>query len=369
MSDTIDSLVIGAGVVGLAVARSLALAGREVIVIDRNAHIGEETSSRNSEVIHAGIYYPTGSLKAHLCVRGKAQMYAYCARNRIGHRRCGKVIVATQDRQLGQLHALHRQAAANGVTDLEWLGAEDVQALEPAVRAIAGLWSPSTGIIDSHALMLSLQGDLERAGGSVALLSEFRRGTVGQDRIRVNVNSGGEAASIDAATVVNCGGLHASRVARAFDGMDTGLVPATRYARGQYFNLRGPTPFRHLVYPLPEQGGLGVHATLDLAGRTRFGPDVQWIDNIDYTSDPARATGFYEAVRSYWPALPDGSLETGHVGIRPKLAGPGKTAADFMIQGPTDHGVPGLVNLFGIESPGLTAALAIGDAVAALLPR
>jgi L-2-hydroxyglutarate oxidase LhgO len=369
MTDTTDTLIIGAGVIGLAVARALAMAGRDVIVVEKNTGIGEETSSRNSEVIHAGLYYPTGSLKARLCVAGKEALYAYCADRGIPHRRCGKVLVAGSQTQLEQLRAIERQAAINGVTDLEWLDERRVRALEPAVDGVAGLFSPSTGIFDSHALMVALQGDLERHGGMLALKSEFVDGEVDDGRLRVTIDSDGTRSTIVARTLVNCGGLHASRVAGALRGLDPRLVPATRFAKGNYFNLRGPSPFRHLVYPLPEQGGLGVHATLDLAGRTRFGPDVEWSDTLDYRVDVSRAAAFYAAIRRYWPALADGTLEPGHVGIRPKIAGPGEQAADFLIQGPADHGIEGLVNLFGIESPGLTACLAIADHVAGLLER
>jgi L-2-hydroxyglutarate oxidase LhgO len=367
MTDTTDTLVIGAGVIGLAVARALAMAGRDVIVIEKNAHIGEETSSRSSEVIHAGLYYPTGSLKATLCVAGKAALYAYCADKGIPHRRCGKVLVATSQTQLEQLRAVERQAAINGVTDLEWLDERGVHALEPDVEAVAGLFSPSTGILDSHALMVALQGDLERHDGMLALKSAFVDGAVGNRRLRVTIDSDGTRSTILARTLVNCAGLHASRVANALRGLDPRLVPATRFAKGHYFNLRGPSPFRHLVYPLPEQAGLGVHATLDLAGRTRFGPDVEWSDTLDYSINESRAAAFYAAVRRYWPALADDTLEPGHVGVRPKITGPGEKSADFLIQGPDDHGIEGLVNLFGIESPGLTACLAIADHVAGLL--
>jgi L-2-hydroxyglutarate oxidase LhgO len=366
MAETIDTVVIGAGVVGLAIGRALACAGRDVIVIDKNARIGEETSSRNSEVIHAGIYYPTGSLKARLCVEGKQLLYRYCEQKGIDHRACGKVIVAVTAEQRRGLEALKLQAEANGVHDLEWLGGDDLATLEPHVIGEAGLLSPSTGIIDSHGYLFALQADLERAGGSVAVCSKFLEGAVTKDGVELVIDSGGETTRLRARMLVNAGGLHASAVARALVGLPSEHVPATRYAKGSYFNYDGPNPFRHLVYPLPEAGGLGVHATLDLSGRLRFGPDVEWVERIDYTIDPARAETFLRAVSAYWPGIRSGALTPGHVGVRPKVVGPGEPAGDFVISGPPDHGAPGVVNLFGIESPGLTASLAIAEHVCAL---
>jgi len=367
MDDSLDVVVIGAGVVGLAAAREFARAGRDVVVLEHNARIGEETSSRSSEVIHAGIYYPTDSLKARLCVRGKELLYRYCDDKGIPYRRCGKLILALSADQEFRLAALLDQARANGVDDLESLSKKDVARLEPALVCTAGLLSPTTGILDSHSFMLALQGDLEAAGGSIAVLSEFVDGSIEDDGIRLTVRSDGEELRIHAQVVVNAAGLRATQVATAFAGLDPRHVPRTRYAKGTYFVLQQKSPFEHLVYPLPEGGGLGVHVTLDLAGQTRFGPDVEWVSEIDYRPDPQRAEAFYEAIRGYWPAVPAGSLAPGYVGIRPKLVGPGEPAGDFVIQGPGQHGAGGLVNLFGIESPGLTAALAIGEDVAGML--
>ncbi|HEX7080076.1 MAG TPA: NAD(P)/FAD-dependent oxidoreductase [Gammaproteobacteria bacterium] len=362
MSEQIESVVIGAGVVGLAVARALAVGGREVVVLEKNSAIGAETSSRSSEVIHAGIYYTPGSLKAQLCVRGRDALYRYCAEKGIAHRRCGKVIVAVDDEQEPRLDALRATAAANGVADLRRLDSSELEALEPAVVGVSGLLSPSTGIVDSHGFMLALQGDLERAGGHVALRSELIDGRVDGGRLRLRIATDGEITEIDAACVVNAGGLHAEKVARSIRGLG-GSAPSVRYAKGNYFLYAGASPFRHLVYPLPEPGGLGIHATLDLAGRTRFGPDVEWTERIDYALDASRAERFYAAVRRYWPALPDGGLTPGYVGVRPKLSGPGEPPADFDIRVEGDSGGPRLVHLFGIESPGLTASLAIAEHV------
>jgi L-2-hydroxyglutarate oxidase LhgO len=367
MEESLDAVVIGAGVIGLAIARALAQSGREVVVLERNARIGEETSSRNSEVIHAGIYYPTDTLKAVLCVRGKELLYRYCEEKAIPHRRCGKVILTMSDEQRQRLEALHAQAIRNGVGDLQRLSAAAVKALEPAVRCTSGLFSPSTGIIDSHRFMLALQGDLEEAGGSVGVLSEVVGGAVESDGIRLDVRSGDEELRIRARTVVNASGLGATKVAKSLTGLDPRHVLETHYAKGNYFVYQGPTPFQHLVYPLPEPGGLGIHVTLDLAGQTRFGPDVEWVDRPDYDVDARRARAFYESIREYWPDIYPDALAPGYAGVRPKIVGPGEPAGDFILQGPAQNSTPGLVNLFGIESPGLTAALAIGERVAGLL--
>ncbi len=364
--ERVDCIVIGAGVIGLAVARALALAGREVIVVEAADAIGSETSSRNSEVIHAGIYYPQDSLKARLCVTGKWQLYRYCEARNIPHRASGKLIIATDREQIPTLAELHEQAARNGIHDLEWLDAAQVHAIEPAVRCVTGLRSPSTGIVDSHALMLALQGDAERAGALVVLLSPVLGGEIRSDGIALEV--GGDAPiRLLASTVINCAGLYADRVAQSLKGFPTQRVPAYYFAKGNYYVLSGRNPFNNLIYPVPEQAGLGVHVTLDLGGQARFGPDVEWVEGIDYRVDPRRADAFYAAIRRYWPDLPDGALQPGYAGIRPKLQGPGQPAADFMIQGPADHGIPGLVHLFGIESPGLTASLAIADYVVSSL--
>jgi L-2-hydroxyglutarate oxidase LhgO len=361
--ETVDSVVIGAGVVGLAVARALALAGREVIVLDAADTIGTETSSRNSEVIHAGIYYPPGSLKARLCVAGKHALYAYCAEHAVPHRNCGKLIVATAPDQVAGLDKLRAQAHANGVDDLRALTADAAHAMEPELRCIAALLSPSTGIIDSHAYMLALRADAEARGAVLVFRSPVVRGSLREDGIALGIG-GTDPTTILARTVVNSGGIHAPRVAASLAGFPAAHVPRCLYAKGNYYSLSGRAPFSRLVYPMPNQAGLGVHITIDLAGQARFGPDVEWIDRIDYSVDPRRADRFYAAIREYWPGLADGRLEPGYAGIRPKIVGPGEPAADFIIQVPADHGVPGLVNLFGIESPGLTASLAIAGQVA-----
>jgi len=365
--EQVDAVVVGAGVVGLAVARALALRGLETLVLERETAVGTVTSARNSEVIHAGLYYPTRSLKARLCVAGRQALYAYCAERGLPHRRCGKLIVAADASQHAQLAALLQQAAANGVGDLRWLTRDQAQALEPQLECSAALLSPSTGIVDSHALMLSLQGDLERAGGLVALASPVER-IVGGAPHRV------EAAgmTIAARHVVNAAGLWAPALAQRTEGLAAAFRPAAHFAKGSYFSLAGRAPFEHLIYPLPEAAGLGVHLTLDLAGQARFGPDVQWIEpdaggQLDYRVDAARADGFYAEIRRYWPALADGALQPAYSGVRPKLAGPGAPTPDFRIDGPAQHGLPGLVNLLGIESPGLTACLAIADAACARL--
>ncbi|WP_313296247.1 NAD(P)/FAD-dependent oxidoreductase [Diaphorobacter sp.] len=365
MVEQVDAVVIGAGVVGLAVARALALQGREVLVLEAANAIGTETSSRNSEVIHAGIYYPQGSLKAQLCVRGKELLYAYCAERGIAHRRCGKLIVATSQAQRAQLDKILQHAAANGVNDLQLLTREQALALEPALDCVAALLSPSTGIVDSHGLMLALQGDMENHGGALALQSPVARAECRADGIFVEAVDGTQ---LLARSVVNAAGLHAPDLARRFAGLGQAHVPRAYYAKGNYFTLSARAPFTHLIYPVPEAAGLGVHLTLDLGGQAKFGPDVEWVDSPDQlVVDPARCAGFYGEVRKYWPGLPDDSLAPGYAGMRPKISGPGEAAADFVIQGATVHGVAGLVNLFGIESPGLTSALAIGDHVAALL--
>ncbi len=363
--ERIDCVVIGAGVVGLAVARALALSGREVWVLEAEGAIGTGTSSRNSEVIHAGIYYPAGSLKARLCVQGKALLYAYCADRGVPHRRCGKLIVATAPQQVETLQAIRAKARANGVDDLQWLTSDQAQALEPALACHAALLSPSTGIVDSHALMLALQGDLEHAGGLVAFHSPVARARVADDRIHLQTEDG---TGIAARTVVNAAGLHAPDLAGRFEGLDPRHVPQAHYAKGSYFTLAGRAPFTRLVYPVPEPAGLGVHLTLDLGGQAKFGPDVEWVsDAQDLVVDPRRGDAFYAEVRKYWPALRDGALTPGYAGIRPKIHGPAEPAGDFLIQGPDHHGAPGLVNLFGIESPGLTSSLAIAEHVAKMV--
>jgi len=366
--ETVECLVVGAGVVGLAVARALARDGREVVILEAEDAIGTHTSSRNSEVIHAGIYYPKGSLKARACVEGRQLLYAYCEEHGLPHRRCGKLIVATNEDQIGELRQIQRKAHENGVTDVVELPAAEALRMEPALHCVAALHSPSTGIIDSHALMLAYLGDAEAAGAMLALKSPLARAVFRGDAFELHVKG---AEPILALNLVNSAGLRAPGVARAIEGFPAAKVPPELYAKGNYYSLAGRPPFSRLVYPVPEPGGLGVHVTLDLAGQARFGPDVEWIETIgtvaDYAVDPQRAERFYAAIRRYWPGLPDGALAPGYAGIRPKISGPQEPAADFVLQGPSEHGLPGLVNLFGIESPGLTASLALADDVASLI--
>lgn len=363
MSDRVDCAVIGAGVIGLAIGRALAMAGREVVVLERNAHFGEETSSRNSEVIHAGIHYPPGSLKAKLCVRGKTKLYAYCESRHILYKRCGKLIVATEETHRDGLARIADQARRNGVGDLIELDRRGIARYEPAVRGIAGLWSPSTGIIDGHALMISLAGDLESADGLIATRTEVRSISVGTESIRLDLTSEDQEGELAATTVVNAAGLAAARLAGTCLGTDGYAAPRAHFAKGNYFLYNGPSPFRSLVYPLPVDGGLGVHATLDLGGKLRFGPDVEWVDAIDYTVDSGRKAAFAESIRHYWPALDPDDLVPGYAGIRPRLAGPGGSWADFRIDVAAAGTGRQLIHLLGIESPGLTATLAIADAV------
>jgi L-2-hydroxyglutarate oxidase LhgO len=370
VAGAVDAVVIGAGVVGLAVARALALAGQEVVVLEAERAIGMHTSSRNSEVIHAGFYYPTGTWKARLCVPGRDALYAYCEAHDVPHRRVGKIVCATTDAEVGALEKYKKQGEANGVTDLRWLDAAEVNALEPEVRCVRGLLSPSTGIIDSHGLMQAYERDLRAAGGTVLLGTPVVGGSVsGGLTIEVGDVGGQAPTTIRCRTLVNSAGLYAPAVAGLLRGLPAETIPVATYAKGHYFVLSGKSPFRRLVYPIAVAGGLGVHVTLDLGGRARFGPDVSWIDGVDYSFDESRAPSFYEAIRRYWPGLADGALEPGYTGIRPKLGEKGAASQDFVIQGPADHGVPGLVNLYGIESPGLTASLALADVVADLVAK
>lgn len=363
--NVVDCVVIGAGVVGLAVARALALRGRSVVLLEAENAIGTGTSSRNSEVIHAGLYYPTGSLKARLCVEGSAMLYDYCGQHHIGHRRCGKLIVATSHAQLAQLDAIEEQGVANGVRGLVHLSRDQALAMEPELTCLGALFSPNTGIVDSHALMLQLQADFESAGGILVLNCPVAHINTAHDAIKVIATDG---SVLTAAVVVNAAGLAAPALAQCTSGLPAQHIPNAFYAKGNYFSLRGRSPFVHLVYPVPESAGLGVHATIDLGGQVKFGPDVQWVASAsDLTVDTTRGDAFYAEIRKYWPALKDDALQPSYAGIRPKLQGAGQASSDFAIQGPADHGVAGLVNLFGIESPGLTASLALGERVASLL--
>ena len=369
--ESIEAVVIGAGVVGLACARELARRGFETVILERHGAFGTETSARNSEVIHAGLYYPSGSLKAGLCVAGRKLLYEFCATHAISHQRCGKLIVATSAAQESRLAALQQQGKANGVDDLRRLGAAEARALEPDLACTAALLSPSTGIVDSHGLMLALLGDAEGAGASLALHSPLQRGSLDAKAPGMVLESGGaDSLRFKARLVINAAGLWAPQVAASLAGFPRALIPANFHAKGSYYALSGRAPFSRLVYPLPEAGGLGVHLTLDLGGQARFGPDVEWlpeptpglaIGELDYRVDPGRADAFHAEIRRYWPGLPDKALTPAYAGIRPKIVGPGAPAGDFLIQGPAQHGIPGLVNLFGIESPGLTACLAIAE--------
>lgn len=363
--DSIDCVVIGAGVVGLAVARSLARRGREVIVLEAANSFGTGVSSRNSEVIHAGIYYPRGSLKAQLCVAGRERLYAFCEQFGVEHRRCGKLIIATSQDEINDLKAIRAAASGNGV-QLDWLERDAACRLEPQLSCVGALYSPNTGIIDSHGYMLALLADAEAHGAVLACHSRVVRMWLETQTVLVAVNDE-ERPTFRARTVINCASLEAPRLAASIEGFPQEHIPPAYFARGHYFSLSGRSPFRHLIYPIPEPGGLGVHLTLDLAGKARFGPDVEWIDEPTYDVDIARAERFYGAIRRFWPALQHGQLVPAYAGIRPKITGPGEPAADFRIDGRERHGVNGIINLFGIESPGLTASLAIGDYVAGMV--
>jgi len=367
VTETADCIVIGAGVVGLACARQLALQGREVIILEKADAIGTETSSRHSEVIHAGIYYEPGSLKAKFCVDGKIKMYNYMKERGVPFKQLGKLIVATDEEQIEGLHYIKQRAEKNGVSDLEILSHNEAISREPALKCIAALWSPSTGVADSHSYMLSLQGDAEDRGAVIAFFSPVIGGKVEDSGITIDV--GGETPmTLKAKTVINSAGLLAQKLTHQLKGFPKEAIPPWHFCKGNYYSLSGcRAPFSRLIYPAPEQAGLGVHLTLDLAGQARFGPDVEWVDNIDYDVDPARADIFYAAVRKYWPDLPEGSLQPGYSGIRPKIQAPGQPATDYVIQGPGTHGVSGLVNLFAIESPGMTSSLAIADYVGQLI--
>jgi len=364
--DRVDCVVVGVGVVGLAVARQLALDGRETLLLEQHERFGTEISSRHSGVIHAGLYYPAGSLKAQLCVRGRELLYDYCAEHAVEHRRCGKLIVATRPEQLGEVERIAGLARRNGVDDLRLIEGEEAQRMEPELECAAALLSPSTGIIDSQGLMLSLLGEAESRGARLAVLSPVTALRTSGDGFELCVAEQTQAL-LKARWVVNCAGLEAPALARRIENFPAAHIPRPCYAKGSYFNLSGRAPFSHLIYPVPEAGGLGVHLTLDLGGQARFGPDVEWVDAPDYAVDARRAERFYAAIRAWWPRLREGQLAPAYAGVRPKLSGPGEPAVDFLIQGPDTHGVPGIVNLFGIESPGLTASLAIAERVGAIV--
>ena len=377
----IECVVVGAGVIGLAVARALAMAGREVIVLERESAIGTHTSSRNSEVIHAGIYYPAGSLKAQHCVRGRDLLYRYCEKNSVPYQRCGKLIVANGSEQESRLDAIRAKASANGVDDIRRLAGDELIALEPSLRATAALLSPSTGVIDSHAYMLQLHADIERHGGMVLLQHGVRGGQAhsasGYSDLRVDTPTGNEV--LRARTVINSGGLFATSWLKRVDGFPVSSIPAMYYAKGHYFSLVGRSPFSHLIYPLPSDAGLGVHLTLDLAGKAKFGPDVEWLETtvaadsgieasslepqFDYRVDESRLDTFHAAIHDYYPQLQREALVPDYTGIRPKLVGPGSEAADFVVQSPAQHGVRGWYNLLGMESPGLTSSLSIAQQI------
>jgi L-2-hydroxyglutarate oxidase LhgO len=354
-------LVVGAGVVGLAVARAAARSGADVIVAEAAAAIGTGISSRNSEVIHAGIYYPTGSARARLCAPGRRMLYDFCASHGVPHRKCGKLIVATEAAELARLESIHAQGRANGVEGLELIDGTAARRLEPALACAAALCSPETGIIDSHSYMTALRGDLEDHGGRIAFNTWIERLAPAESGWRAGFGDEPQWVQFDA--VVNAAGLGAQRLGGATEGYPSARLPRLSLAKGNYFSFAGRPVFSRLVYPVPIPGGLGVHVTLDLAGRMRFGPDVEWIEHENYDVDPDRAAAFYRCIRGYWPELPDGSLRPDYAGIRPKITGPGEPAADFMIDAPKDHGLAGLVHLFGIESPGLTAALSLAQEV------
>jgi L-2-hydroxyglutarate oxidase LhgO len=363
--ETADCIVVGAGVVGLGVARTLAAAGREVLVLEAEPRIGEHTSSRNSEVIHAGLYYKKGTLRQHLFPRAPRLMYAYCAEHGVPHKRLGKLVVARRAEEVEPLRHHMAHAAEAGLDDLEWLTPDQARELEPNLTCHAAYLSPSSGIVDSHALMLTYQGEVENHGGRVVLRAPVTGGEVMSHGIRVDVG-GADPTTLMCKTLVNCAGHGAPPLARAIAGVPADKVPRNFFRRGVYFSVTS-RPFKRLIYPMHGPGGMDIHAVIDLAGNVRFGPDVEWVDRLDYTVDPNRAEAFYRSIRTFWPALPDGALAPAYAGIRPKITGPEETPADFVIQGPRDHGIPHLVNLFGIESPGLTSSLAIGEYVAKML--
>ncbi|AZO29105.1 MULTISPECIES: NAD(P)/FAD-dependent oxidoreductase [unclassified Mesorhizobium] len=367
--EQVDCVIVGAGVIGLAVARSFAAKGLDTLILEATEAVGTGTSSRNSEVIHAGIYYSERSLKARLCVTGRDMLYRYCTERSIPHERCGKLILATDEAQEPVLATIRANAAACGVSDLRFLSAAETRALEPALHCTQALFSPSTGIVDSHALMLALRGDAEEKGAMLSFNTQVVSGYIEAGRIVLQTTdtATGEGFEIATSRLVNAAGLGAVALAGSLKGFDRQFLPTLRYAKGNYFSVAGRAPFSRLVYPVPEPGGLGVHLTLDLGGAARFGPDVEWTETLDYRVDPARGERFYDAIRKYWPGLADGSLQPAYSGIRPKLSGPGEPNSDFVIQDAATHGVEGVVNLFGFESPGLTSCMATAQHVTDIL--
>lgn len=362
----IQCIIIGAGVIGLAVARQMAMAGYEVLIVESQEAIGMGISSRNSEVIHAGLYYPPGSLKAKFCVQGKTLLYQYCQEKGIAHQRIGKILVATELSQIAKLEQIKRTAETNGVSDLRYLSPEEASELEPNLYCVKALLSPSTGIVDSHGLMLALQGDAERHGAQCVFRSPLESVNIKNGLFHCRFG-GQESAELSCQILINAAGLNAPLLAKKFEGLSPDFVPSAHYCKGSYFTLSGKSPFSHLIYPMPNEAGLGVHLTLDLGGQAKFGPDTQWITEEDYTLDASRGDSFYQAVRQYWQDLPDGALQPGYTGIRPKIVAQGQPAADFKISSQAEHGIPNLINLFGIESPGLTSSLAIALYVKNLL--
>lgn len=365
--EQVDCIIIGAGVIGLAIARSLSMSGKEVIILDKETSFGMETSSRNSEVIHAGIYYPKNSLKAKLCVQGRDLLYRYCQERHISHKKCGKLIIACSDQEIEALQSIKRTAKANGVDDLIFLDEKQVLEKEPELEVIAGLLSPSTGIVDSHNFMLSLLGDVENNGGIFAPRSKFLSGEITKDKFILNIQDteSFQEFQIQTKTLINAAGLHAASLLKDLKGFPQRHIPPTYYAKGNYFSLSSRTSFNHLIYPVPEVGGLGIHLTLDMAGNARFGPNVEWVEDVsDYTVNEKLRDIFFESIKKYWPHIKKEALVPGYSGIRPKIAPRGQTG-DFIIQTNEEHGIPNLVNLFGIESPGLTSSLAVGDLVQA----
>ena len=366
--DHVDCVVVGAGVVGLAVARALARAGTPVLILEAAAGLGGGTSGRGSGVIHAGLYYPPNSLKARFCVAGRDMLYAFADAHGVPHRRLGKLVVATSAEENERIAAIVARAEANGVTDLAPLTARAAKDLEPALACTSAFLSPSTGIIDPQALMRTLRDDAEEFGAVTAFQAPLLGGV--PEKAGFTVSVGGAAPMrLRCRILINAAGHGAPGFARSIEGMPAACVPVGAFAKGSYFTLEGAVPFSHLVYPVPVPGGVGTHLTLDIGGAARFGPDVEWVDGLDYSVDPARADGFYADIRRYWPGLPDGALKPAYAGVRPKISAEGEPARDFLIEDEADHGIPGLVNLFGIESPGLTSSLAIGDHVRDLALR